>query len=107
MAMARVRKGDTVEVIAGDERGNRGVVHAVLPKEGRVVIEGINIIKKHQRPTGRVRTQTGIIEREGPLHLSNVRPVCPKCDRGVRVGYRRLEDGSMVRYCKRCGENVV
>lgn len=105
--MNKIRRGDTVQVVAGDERGSRGTVHSVLPGERRVVVEGINIIKKHQRRTGRVRTQTGIIEREAPIRISNVAFVCPRCDRAVRVGLRILEDGSKVRYCKRCDESVV
>lgn len=105
--MGRIRRGDTVEVIAGAERGSRGTVRSVLPREGRVIVEGVNIVKKHQRRTGRVRTQTGIIEREAPLRLSNVALVCPRCERPVRSGMRILEDGSKVRFCKRCGENLV
>lgn len=101
--MFRVRKGDTVEVISGDEKGARGTVHQVLPKQNRVIVSGVNLIKKHQRPTGRVRTQAGIIEREAPLHLSNVAPVCKNCDRWTRVGFQVTPDGTKVRICKRCG----
>ncbi|OGO42414.1 MAG: 50S ribosomal protein L24 [Chloroflexi bacterium RBG_16_57_9] len=101
--MFRVRKGDTIEVISGDEKGNRGTVHQVLPKESRVIISGVNIIVKHQRPTGQVRTQTGRIEREAPMHLSNVAPVCKNCDQWTRVGFQVMPDGSKVRLCKRCG----
>jgi large subunit ribosomal protein L24 len=101
--MQRIKKGDQVEVIAGDDRGTRGEVNRVLPRDDRVVIHGVNLIKKHQRRTGSVRTQTGIIEFEAPVHLSNVQPVCPTCDRPVRVVYRRLPDGSPSRACRRCG----
>lgn len=101
---ARVKKGDTVEILMGDERGQRGTVHAVMPKEERLIVAGHNIVKKHQKPVGgQVRTQTGIIEREAPLRLSNVAPVCSKCDRPSRVGFR-TEGGRKVRYCRRCGE---
>jgi large subunit ribosomal protein L24 len=100
---ARVKKGDTVEILTGDERGERGTVHAVLPKEDRIIIAGHNLIKKHQKPTGQVRTQAGIIEREAPMHLSNVAPVCRNCDKPTRVGFR-TEDGRKVRFCRRCGE---
>jgi large subunit ribosomal protein L24 len=99
-----IKKGDTVEVISGDDKGIRGTVHTVFPKEDRIVVSGVNIIKKHQRPTGNVRTQTGIIEREAPIHISNVAWVCPHCDRVTRVGYRANPDGSKVRVCKKCGE---
>jgi len=101
--MNRVRKGDTVEVISGNEKGLRGTVHQVLPKQGRVVVSAVNLVKKHQRPTGQVRTQVGIIEREAPLPLSVVAPVCPSCDRWTRVGFQVTPDGTKVRICKRCG----
>lgn len=104
--MQRIRKGDTVQVVAGDERDSRGTVHRVVPGQNRVVVEGINIVKKHQKPRPPAR-QAGIIEVEAPVHLSNVLPVCVRCDTGVRVGFRTLEDGSKVRYCKKCGENLV
>ena len=101
---ARVKKGDTVEILTGDEKKQRGTVHAVLPKENRVVVAGHNIVKKHQKAAAqRVRTQTGIIEKEAPMDLSNVAPVCRQCDKPVRVGFR-MEDGRKVRYCRKCGE---
>lgn len=99
-----IRKGDTVEVISGDDKGQRGTVHAVLPKEGRLIVSGVNLVKKHQRPTGNVRTQTGIVEREAPLRISNVAWVCPHCDKPTRVGYRVNPDGTKSRVCKKCGE---
>ena len=102
---ARIKKGDTIEILTGDERGQRGTVHAVQSKEGRVIVAGHNIIKKHQKPTGSVRTQAGIIEREAPLNISNVAPVCRQCDRPARVGFR-MEDGRKVRFCRRCGEVI-
>lgn len=104
--MNRVRKGDRVEVIAGDEKGARGIVRQVLPRKNRVIVEGINLVKKHQRaiPTrGATPVQAGIIEFEAPIHISNVAPVCPSCDRWTRVGYRVRPDGSKTRVCKRCG----
>jgi large subunit ribosomal protein L24 len=104
--MQRIKKGDTVEVISGDERGSRGEVHIVLPKQGRVVVHGINLVKKHQRRTGQVRTQTGIIEFEAPIELSNVQPVCKSCDRPTRVGVEVREDGSKARRCSRCGSSL-
>ena len=103
MAMAHVRKGDTVMVVAGKERGKRGKVLRVIPGKGRVLIEHINMIKKHQRPTQKLR-QGGIIEREGPLALSNVLPICARCDKPARTGVTVLADGRKVRTCKRCGE---
>lgn len=102
----RVKKGDTVEVIAGDDRGQRGQVLRVLPKENRVVVSGVNLVKKHQRPirAGRGQIQPGIIQFEAPIHISNVMPVCPHCKEPTRVGFSRLEDGRKVRVCKRCGQ---
>ena len=105
MAMAHVRKGDTVMVVAGKERGKRGKVLRVIPGKGRVLIEHVNMIKKHQRPTQKLR-QGGIIEREGFIHLSNVMVVCGKCDRPSRTGAQALADGRKVRVCKRCGESI-
>jgi large subunit ribosomal protein L24 len=105
MAMAHVRKGDTVMVVAGKERGKRGKVLRVIPGKGRVLIEHVNMIKKHQRPTQKLR-QGGIIEREGPLALSNVLVVCPRCDKPSRTGVKILTDGRKVRTCRRCNESI-
>ena len=105
MIHAHVRRGDTVAVIAGRERGKRGKVLRVLPDEGRVLVEKINMIKKHQRPTQKLR-QGGIIEREGTLALSNVLLVCARCDRPSRAGTKILGDGRKVRVCRRCGESI-
>ena len=102
----KIKKGDTVEVTSGDDKGVRGTVHAVHPKEMQVVVSGVNIVKKHQRRTGDVRTQFGIIEREAPLHISNVALVCPNCDNPTRVGYEVAEDGSKTRVCLRCNESI-
>ena len=116
--MRKIKRGDTVEVISGNEKGRRGSVRQVLPGQwsgrrlgpnpdaDRVVVAAINLVKKHQRRTGDVRTQFGIIEREAPVHISNVAVVCSSCDRPVRVGFRVLEDGSKARYCKGCGQLI-
>ena len=102
----RIKKGDTVEVISGNDKGMRGEVNAVMPKLNRIVVSGINIVKKHQRRTGNVRTQFGIIEREAPIRVCNVALVCPHCDRPTRVGYRVSPDGSKTRICRRCEESI-
>ncbi|HHX42991.1 MAG TPA: 50S ribosomal protein L24 [Chloroflexi bacterium] len=102
----KIKKGDTVEVISGNDRGVRGTVNAALPKENRVVVAGVHIIKKHQRRTGDVRTQFGIIEREAPIHVSNVALVCPHCDRPTRVGYDVAADGTKARMCRKCKEII-
>ena len=100
--MAKIKKGDTVEVISGNDRLLRGTVQWVFPHDNRVVVSGVNIVKKHQRPmrAGRGQIQPGVIEFEAPVHISNVMLVCPRCDERTRVGYTRLEDGSKVRVCK-------
>jgi large subunit ribosomal protein L24 len=103
MAIAHVRKGDTVVVVAGKERGKKGKVLRVIPEKGRVVVERINMIKKHQRPTQKIR-QGGIIEREGAIHLSNVMLVDPGSDKPTRVGMKALSDGKKVRVARRSGE---
>src|SRR5881628_3107484 len=100
-----VRKGDTVAVITGRERGKRGKVLRVSPEKGRVVVEHVNMLKRHQRPTQKLR-QGGIIEREGALALSNVLPICSRCDKPSRTGVKALADGRKIRICKRCGEAI-
>ncbi len=105
MAIAHVRKGDTVIVVAGKERGKRGRVLRVIPEKSRVVVERINMIKKHQRPTQRVR-QGGIIEREGSIHLSNVMLVDPTSGKPTRIGRRELSDGKRVRFARKSGEII-
>ena len=105
MAIAHVRKGDTVIVVAGKERGKRGRVLRVIPDKNRVVVERINMTKKHQRPTQKLR-QGGIIEREGPIHLSNVMLVDPTGSRPTRIGMRALTDGKKVRVARKSGEII-
>jgi large subunit ribosomal protein L24 len=106
--MQRIKKGDTVEVIAGKDLGQQGQVLRVLPKEDRVIVERVNVVKKHQRPVqaGRQQTQGGIIEFEAPLHLSNVMLVCTQCKQKTRVGYRINEEGRKVRVCKHCKQDI-
>jgi large subunit ribosomal protein L24 len=104
--MKRIKKGDTVEVITGDYRRMRGSVHRIIPDKDQVIVSGINIIKRHTKPTGRVRTQAGIIEREAPMPLSNVALVCPHCDHRTSVAYKVQADGRKARACKRCNEVI-
>jgi large subunit ribosomal protein L24 len=100
-----VRKDDLVQVIAGKEKGKSGKVLKVLPHKNRVVVEKVNFIKRHSRPTGKTR-QGGIIQKEAPIHISNVLLLCSKCNRGVRMGKRILEDGKKALVCKKCGELI-
>jgi large subunit ribosomal protein L24 len=102
----KIKKGDTVEVLSGNYKGVRGTVNSVDPESDRVVVSGVNIVKKHQRRTGDVRTQVGIIEREAPIRASKVALVCPRCDKPSRVGYLRAEDGTKTRVCRRCNEAI-
>ncbi len=101
--MRNVKRGDQVKVIAGNERGKEGEVLHVYPKTDRILVRGINLTKRHQRPSARQR-EGGIIEREGTIHLSNVMVICPECDRPARVGFKRDEDGFKTRICRKCGE---
>jgi large subunit ribosomal protein L24 len=104
--MNKIRKGDTIQVLAGNDRGKRGEVHTVLPKTGQVIVSGINLVKKHQKRTGNVRTQAGIIEREGPIDISKVGLVCKNCGKPTRVGFKIFEDGHKARVCRKCGETA-
>jgi large subunit ribosomal protein L24 len=97
--MKKIVKSDTVLVLSGNDRGKTGKVLKVFPDKNRAVVEGVNLIKKHSRPT-RDLPQGGIIEKEGPINISNLKVVCPKCNRPTRIGVRILEDKSKVRYCK-------
>jgi len=101
----KIRKNDTVLVIAGKDRGKTGKVRFAYPKKEQVLVEGVNFIKKHMRAIGQVR-QAGIIEREAPIHVSNVMLLCNKCNHPTRVGFRFLEDGKKVRVCRSCREVI-
>lgn len=101
----KIRRGDTVMVIAGKDRGKKGKVQKVLPRERRVIIEDINMVRKHRKPTRQVM-QGGIIEQPAPLDISNVMLVCRRCGEPTRIGSRRLEDGSRTRVCRKCGEVI-
>ena len=101
----KIHKNDTVLVIVGKDRGKRGRVHLAFPQEKRVLVDGINLVKRHLRPRGKIR-QAGIIDREAPLHISKIMLICPKCHRPTRVGSRSLDDGSELRQCRRCGEVI-
>jgi len=100
-----IRKGDMVVVISGPYKGRRGRVLRALPKKDRVVVEGVNMLKKHMRPTSR-NTQGGIVEREAPIHVSNVMAWSETAKRPSRIVRRRLEDGTRVRQFKATGETV-
>jgi large subunit ribosomal protein L24 len=107
----KVKKGDRVRVLAGKDRGREGVVSAALPDKNKVIVEGVNLAKRHQRPT-RMTMQGGIIDKDMPVHVSNVAIVCPSCGAATRVGYR-FEEGTTAkpsrtkhRICKKCGGDL-
>jgi large subunit ribosomal protein L24 len=101
----KIRKNDTVLVIAGKDRGKKGKVRRALPKKDKVIVEGANMIKRHSRAKGQAR-QAGIIELEAPLDISNVMLICNKCNKPTRVGFRFLSDGRKTRVCRACDEII-
>ena len=102
MISSPIRKNDNVVVITGRDRGKKGRVLRVVPAKGRVIVEGVNFIKRHTKANPRANVKGGIVEREAALHASNVQIVCPECNRPTRIGSRRLDDGSRVRFCRKC-----
>lgn len=98
----RIVKGDRVVVLSGKDKGAQGVVERAIPETGKVIVEGINVAKKHQAPT-RQDQQGGIIDKAMPIDVSNVAVLSPKDGKATRVGYKILEDGTKVRVCKRTG----
>ncbi len=102
---AKIKRGDRVLVLAGKDRGKRGTVRQVLNKKDRIVVEGVNIIKRHQRARS-MQQQSQIIEREAPIHVSNVMLIDPNTDEPTRVSFRKREDGSLTRVSKRSGEDI-
>jgi len=103
--MYRVRKGDTVSVIKGRDRGKKGRVVAILTGRDAALVEGVNVVKKHRRRT-RQDQQGGIVNIESPISLANIMPFCKRCNRAARVGFTFLQDGSKNRICKTCKEVV-
>ena len=101
----RIRKNDTVLVIAGKDKGKKGSVRFAYPEKEQVLVEGANFIKRHTRAKGQVR-QAGIIEREAPVSVSKVMMLCSRCNHPSRIGFRFLEDGKKVRICRSCGEVI-
>ena len=103
--MQRIRRDDMVRVLGGKERGKQGQVREVLPRQQRLVVQGLNMVKRHQRPRTQ-GTQAGIIEKEAPIHISNVKLICRSCQKPVRVGFRVRRDGVKIRACRACGEDI-
>jgi len=102
--MSNIRKGDNVVVISGSDKGKKGSVLKVFPKESRALIQGVNMVKRHQRQTQ--TQQAGIVTKEAPVHLSNVAHVDPKSGKATRIGFKTLGDGRRVRFAKKSGEVI-
>ena len=100
-----IKKGDTVVVLSGKDKGKKGEVIAVLPKDGKVVVEKINMVSRHTKPRRQGETG-GIIQKEAPLYACKVMRVCPKCDKATRPAHKVLADGKKVRVCKKCGAEI-
>ncbi len=103
--MAKIRKNDTVRVIAGKDKGKSGKIITVFPVKGRALVQGINFIKKHAKRT-REDQQGGIIQMESPMSVSNLMVVCQKCNKTTRIGFSTLTDGTKTRICKKCKELI-
>ena len=101
----KIRKNDTVLVVVGKDKGKKGKVRITYPKDGRLLVEGVNFIKRHSRAARGAR-QAGIIELEEPIDVTNVMLLCSRCNHPARVGFRFLEDGRKVRFCRSCGEVI-
>ena len=106
MAGLKIKKGDKVQVLTGKDRGAKGEVTRVLPTAGKIIVDGINVAKKHQKAT-KATMQGGIIDKDMPLPVANVALLCPTCDKPTRVGYRFDPDGTKVRVCKKCGKDIT
>jgi len=101
----KLRKGDEVQVLAGKDVGKTGTITRVLGESDRVIVDGMNMVKKHQKPT-RATMQGGIIDKEMPIHVSNVALVCKGCKKPTRIGYRFDDAGNKIRVCRKCGGDV-
>lgn len=103
--MHRIRRDDTVLVTKGKDRGRTGQVNKVIPKKKRLIVSGVNMVKRHMKPRGQ-QNPGGIIDREAPIAVSNVALICEPCQEPVRVGFRIVGEGRKVRFCKRCDANL-
>lgn len=104
--MLNVRKNDQVKVLAGKDRGKTGRVLRVFPQRNRAIVENVNTVRRHTRPNPQKNIQGGVVEREGPIHISNLQVICPECDQPVRVGIQFLSDGKRVRVCRSCSGTI-
>jgi len=102
----KIRKNDMVLVVSGNQKGKKGKVLKVFPKEKRIIVEGVRLIKRHSKPTQK-NPKGGIVEKEASINVSNVMVICSKCDTATRVGIKTLEDRRKTRVCKSCGEMIL
>lgn len=103
--MSKIKKNDTVKILTGKDKGKTGKILTVFPKTGKALVQGLNLVKKHTRRT-KEDQQGGIIQKESPLHVSNLKVMCQKCGKPTRVGFSRLSDGTKTRICKKCKELI-
>jgi large subunit ribosomal protein L24 len=101
-----IRKNDNVLVLAGKSKGRKGRVLRVFPVEGRAIVEGVNFVRKHTKANPQKNIKGGILEREAPVDLSNLMPICTECGKPTRVGRKLLDDGKKIRICRRCGGSL-
>lgn len=106
MKTYKIRKNDKVIVTAGKDKGKVGRVLKLLPKSDRVLVEKVNMVKRHTKANPYAKTAGGIVEKEAPLHISNVALLCDACAKPTRVGYKATEDGKKVRFCKKCNQDI-
>lgn len=104
--MANIKKNDKVKVISGKEKGRQGKVLRIVKEKDAALVERLNFVKRHTRSGGKAGQHGGIIEKEAPIKMSKLMVVCPKCSKPTRVGIKALDDGSRVRYCKKCNEEL-
>ncbi|HBY57109.1 MAG TPA: 50S ribosomal protein L24 [Candidatus Atribacteria bacterium] len=105
MNKVNFKKGDNVLVISGDDKGKSGKIVSIFPEKMRVIIEGVNFLKKHNKPSQKV-PQGGVIKKEGTLHISNIKLICNKCNKPTNIKRERTKEGKRVRVCKKCGEII-
>jgi len=105
-ARMKIRKGDRVRVLTGKDRGKEGTVMRALPREGKVIVDGVNVVKKHQAPT-RSTQQGGIIDKDMPVPVANVAVICPSCGKPTRIGYKFDASGTKIRICRKCEGEIA
>lgn len=106
MKQYRIRKNDKVKVTVGKDKDKVGKVLKILKKKDAVLVEGVNVVKRHTKPNPYAKQQGGILDKGMPVHISNVMVVCDKCNEATKIGYRKTDDDKKVRFCKKCNENM-